>query len=1058
MTEVSFGEWLKRKRKALDLTREELAERAGYSAATIRKIEDEERHPSTQVVERLAEVFDIPQDERDAFLRFARGDSRVAPSGNVEEAPWHVSPAREQESNPRAHLVTFLFTDIENSAKLWEQAREKMKIALQRHHDILNAAITSNGGEVFQIVGDAFCAAFPTVPGAISAAVKAQQELYQESWDLPFPIRVRMGIHTGEADRTATGDYASNPTLNRVARILNAAHGGQVLLSLGTTDLVKDWLPAQLGLRDMGEHYLKNLIHPEHLFQLIVDGLPSDFPPLNTLTRHHNLPVQLTSFVGREQEIALVHEYLSNDDIRLVTLMGPPGIGKTRLSIEAARAALPDFPDGAFFVALASLTEATLIAPTVAQSLGYVSTKNISTSNQLKEGIGNRQMLLVLDNCEHLIEDVAALVSDLLFACPQLTILATSRESLRIPGEWLYPVPAFGVPERSPSMDTAFNFPALQLFAERARAVRPEFLLSNENVATISALCAHLDGLPLAIELIAARVRLMSPQALLDRLSDQFILSMDGMRAASERQRTLNNAIGWSYNLLSAEEQKLFAYLSVFSGGFTLESAEAMFSLNITARPVSDFVALLVDKSLIQRFPNEDGEPRYSMLVTIREYARERLREMGEEREIRDLHLAYFLNLAERADREVHGPAQVAWMDRLDLELDNFRAALDWCLSNRQTESLLRLFAALGWTWLVRWSFSESRSWLDKIRALPDFTDYPATYARILNTSVHQEWMAANYGEARSLVEESRAIWLGLDTAGKGGLAAALYLLGMIAMQKGDYDEAVSYFEQSFELYQKCGDKWGMAFAKFLLGNIASQRGEDDSTLVWLKQSLDLFHELGDPWGMARSSQFLGQLFLEQGNYENARLYFDQHLRLDEGLHFKPGIVVALYNLGHLYRYQRDYDQAEQYYKKSLALSHEYGLKSIETSNNVYNLGMLALHRKKYPLAVQYFTDYFNVAPISVEKITAADLLIATAAIAAGINQPGRAAKLYGAAQALFETTDYRTLPFDQAEFDHHIQIAREQLGEERFEVLATEGRLMTMEQAIAYALEESAS
>ena len=284
---------------------------------------------------------------------------------------------REQSdpSNSKIYLATFLFTDIEGSAKLWESAPEQMKVALQRHHSILQDAISSNNGTVFQIIGDAFCSAFPTVLSSLSAAVAAQKELHQEQWDLPFPIRVRMGIHTGEAEQTANDEYASNPTLNRVARILNAAHGCQILLSLATKDLVKDSMPANTELRDMGEHYLKNLIYPEHLFQLNIAGLPSEFPPLNTLTHRHNLPVQVTSFIAREPEIALVHEYLSKDDIRLVTLIGPPGIGKTRLSIEAARASLHDFPDGVFFVALAPLDDPNLIATAIAQRVGLCRNK-----------------------------------------------------------------------------------------------------------------------------------------------------------------------------------------------------------------------------------------------------------------------------------------------------------------------------------------------------------------------------------------------------------------------------------------------------------------------------------------------------------------------------------------------------------------------------------------------------------------------------------------------------------------------------------------------------------
>ncbi|HMD80252.1 MAG TPA: helix-turn-helix domain-containing protein, partial [Anaerolineales bacterium] len=463
----SFGNWLKTRRKASDLTQSELADQVGCSAAAIRKFEAEERRPSAQIVERLAEIFEIPRDEQSAFLRFARGDVQSAPAKTKQDFPWQSSAT---------------------------------------------------------------------------------------------PART-------------------------------------------------------------------------------------------------NLPATVTSLIGREKEIADVRDYLSRDDIRLVTLIGPPGIGKTRLSIESARSLLPNFPDGVFFVALALLDDPALIPQTVAQSLGYVGTRNISIIDQLKEGMGEKQILLVLDNCEHLIEDVASFASFLLSVCHRVKLLATSRESFRIAGEWQYPVPTFDFPGETSSIDTesASSFPALILFAERARAVRPDFALNSENIQTVSAICSYLDGLPLAIELMAARMRFMTPQAVLEHLNNQFVLTVDGVRASSTRQKTLNDAIAWSYNLLSNEEQNLFAYLSVFSGGFTLDMAETIFSRTVTGKSVSDLITSLLDKSLLQLVFDEGSQPRYTMLVTIQEYARERFRDVGEETKVRNQHLAYFLNLTTNADKELRG-------------------------------------------------------------------------------------------------------------------------------------------------------------------------------------------------------------------------------------------------------------------------------------------------------------------------------------------------------------------------------------------------------------------
>ena len=976
--EVSFGEWLKRRRNALGLTQEQFALQISCSTSALRKIEAEERRPSMQMIERIAEILNIPPDERTRFLRYARGDLRYALGESTGEAPWRTSHPNEQNrpSNLKIFLATFLFTDIEGSVKLWENVPEKMKVALQRHHEVLQDAISASGGTVFQIVGDAFCAAFPTVLAAVSAAVTAQQKLHQEKWDLPFPIRVRMGIHTGEAERTSNDSYVSNPTLNRVARVLSAAHGGQVLLSLATKDLVKDSLPGHTKLRDMGEHYLKNMNHPEHLFQLVIEGLPADFPPLNTLTRHHNLPVQLTSFIAREREIALVHEYLSNDDIRLVTLIGPPGIGKTRLGIEAARAALLDFPDGTFFVALAPVNEATLIAPTVAQSLGYVGAKNISTSDQLREGIGNKQMLLIMDNCEHLIEEISSLASDLLSACPRLKILATSRESLRIPGEWLYPVPAFDIPENGSSidMDTASKFPALMLFAERARTVQPDFLLNAENIATISSICAHLDGLPLVIELIAARIRLMSPQSLLERLTGQFVLTADGMRVASERQRTLNNAIRWSYNLLPPEEQKLFAYLSVFSGGFTLEAVEAMFPRKVMEKPLPNLIALLLDKSLLKLAPDlkESSDARYTMLVTIQEYARERLQDMGEEAEIRNLHMAYFLDLAEKGDREIRGPNQIDWLHRLSLMRDNLRVALDWAIETGQTPRALQMARKLHWFFFVRGDHNEGRQWLGRVLALPDAPLYPEAYAEALTQIAHHTWLQTGPKEARPLVEQALSVARARDD--KWNTARALSILGLVLNIEKNFDLAQTLIEESKLLFQDVDDDWGYAHAIMALALGPKMQDDRGTALALHEQALTLFRELGDRYFQSAALRLIGHLQVNQGNWLLAQTAMREALTIAQQLDSKYEIGACLWSLGY----------------------------AAQPAGNLV-----------------------------------------------------RAVRLYGAAKNLLDSVGAWSKENASA-FENDIAPCRAALNEREFDTAMEQGRAMTMEQAIAYALEKS--
>lgn len=736
LSELSFGEWLKRQRKAAGLTQENLAQQISCSTITLRKIEAEARRPSEQIVERLAEVFNIPTSERTAFLRFARGRLDSAQPAIVLKIPWHPSA-----------------------------------------------------------------------------------------------------------------------------------------------------------------------------------------PKTNT-----NLPAAFTSLIGREKEIADLREYLQKPDLRLVTLVGPPGIGKTRLSVEAARASLADFPEGVTFIALAAINNPSLIVPTIAQALEYVGAKDLSTSDTLASHIGEKRMLLVLDNCEHIIDELAQLASELLLACPRLTILATSRESLRIPGEWIYPVPTLNLPPKNAliSVEWAAQFPALTLFAERARAVRHDFKLTPENISAVAEICARLDGLPLAIELIAARIRSMSPRVLLERMTGQFILSADGMRALSARQKTLKNAIGWSYNFLSSEEKKTFAALSVFSGGFTLEMAEALLSLCATDKPPSDLVNSLADKSLLQRTIDENGQTRYAMLETIQQFAADRLRQSGDEVTVCEAHLAYFLALAEQGDKEMRGPRQAEWADRIQNELNNMRVALEWAVANGKTEIALRLIYALGWPWEIRGHYLEAHTWLERIRALPDVKVYPLLLSGVLNHIGRYELVQRRALQARVLLEESCALASGLGAEGEQRLADALNWLGLLEL---DFDQKASskYFTRSRELYAKWGNNWGIALSTFHLG-ILERQGNADASYSYFEQSLAMFRQFEDLFFISRVSNNFGYLYLQQRNFENAQDLFEQSLSIDTGLQFWYGIADALHALGNLYFQQGNQEAADCYYQESRAIQHEHAL------------------------------------------------------------------------------------------------------------------------------------
>ena len=474
-------------------------------------------------------------------------------------------------ASPPTGTLTFLFTDIEGSTKLWEDNVPAMQAALARHDELLRLAIEERGGYVFKTVGDAFCCAFPTALDALEAALEIQRRLLSSEWEERGVLRVRMALHTGAAEER-DGDYFG-PPVNRVARLLSAAHGSQVLLSLPAQELVRDRLPAGSSLRDLGEHRLKDLFRPERVYQLTAPGLPSEFPPLRTLDAYrNNLPLQPTPLVGREKEVAEVCERLSRPEVRLLTLTGVGGTGKTRLGLQAAAELTEEFEDGVFFVSLAAISDPELVIPAVAGTLGVKEAGGQPLLENLEYYLGEKRILLMADNFEQVLE-AAPMVSEMLSGAPNLKVLATSRIPLRLYGEHEYPVPPLALPdpERLPSVERLTQYEAVRLFVERAQAARPDFCVTNDSAPAVAEICHRLDGLPLAIELAAARIKVLSPQKMLGRLGNRLKLLTGGARDRPERQQTLRSTIEWSYGLLEGGEKVLFARLSVFAGGRTLE-------------------------------------------------------------------------------------------------------------------------------------------------------------------------------------------------------------------------------------------------------------------------------------------------------------------------------------------------------------------------------------------------------------------------------------------------------------------------------------------------------
>jgi predicted ATPase/class 3 adenylate cyclase len=602
-----------------------------------------------------------------------------------------------------SQTLTFLFTDIEGSTRLWEQHRQPMKEALERHDAILRDSVESSNGQVVKATGDGLMAVFASSVDGLSACLKAQHDLAREPWGLTGPLRVRMALHVGEA-AVRNGDYYG-PTLNRAARIMSAGHGGQVLLSAAAAALVTDDLPNGATLRDLGEHQLKDLGRAERVFQLVYPGLPVSFPPLATVFRRPSeLPEQPSVFVGRDTELKEIGERLKDESIRLLTLTGPGGIGKTRLALRAAADEIDRFEDGVLFVDLSTVRDSASVLATVARAIGLTETRDESLLQDLSERLREQYVLLLLDNFEQ-VTAAAPAAAQLLRDCPRLKLLVTSREALHVSGEHLLEVPPLSLPTTvrgQASPEQLVRYEAIQLFVRRAQAIRPDFRLTDDNANAVVEICLRLDGLPLAIELATARINLFSPEGLRDRLGSRLQLLRSGARDLPARQQTLRATIEWSYQLLEPGEQRLFELLSIFSG-ISFDAVEAVGDsvdgLRKTGLDTLDGLASLVDKSLIRQTDMGAGESRLVMLETIREYAAERLNELPEfSAAARRAHAVYFADFARRQWEHVTGDRRDAALAAMAAEIENLRVAWGYWVDEGDLDQLNKLVDSL---WLL---------------------------------------------------------------------------------------------------------------------------------------------------------------------------------------------------------------------------------------------------------------------------------------------------------------------------------------------------------------------
>jgi predicted ATPase/class 3 adenylate cyclase len=802
--------------------------------------------------------------------------------------------------------VTFLFTDIEGSTRLLQELGNRYAAVLDEHATIVGRAIAEGGGVEVSTEGDSFFAAFRSPVGAVRATVAAQRGLAGHDWSHGTPVRVRMGLHTGEG--VLRGDTYVGIDVNRAARIADAAHGGEVIVSDATRGLVERALPEGTSLRDLGDHRLKDIDQPERLHDLVIDDLPADFPPPRTMdARPNNLPAQLTSFVGREQEIAEVKRLL--DRTRLLTLTGAGGSGKTRLALEVAAANLTEYKDGSFFVDLSALTDPALVPSAVAVALGVPETAGRSILDSVKDHLRDKELLLIVDNFEQVTEAGPA-IEELLNASPKLKIVVTSRVVLSLRGEQEYSVPPLEPPnpEHLPDVLTLGRFEAVRLFTERALAVRPGFLVTEENAPAVAEITARLDGLPLAIELAATRTKVLTPQQILPRLQKSLSILTSGPRTLPERQRTLRGAIAWSHDLLDPAERRLFARLSVFSGGWTLESAEAVSDPEGLGLDALDGLTSLLDQSLIRPAEATDRHPRFSMLETIREFGQEQLEMEGDLPLVRRRHAEHFLGLAVEAEPHLTAEDQGKWLDRCDREHPNIRAALRWTIETEEADRAQESAGALWRFWQQRGHLAEGRRWLTEILAMPSGQGRTPSRAKALTGAGGIAWWQNDREAARSFYEEALAIERELGEPAR--IAEALYNEAFVLGAADDLESAARLLDESLDLFRGVGDEPGVARALVMLVIRDAVAGDWDRVIDRIEEVVAIWRRVGDRLQLAFDLVWLAFAYGRVGRYEDAWSVALDALRLFREADNPTGLALAFLDLAFLAMWQGRHEDA----------------------------------------------------------------------------------------------------------------------------------------------------
>lgn len=856
--------------------------------------------------------------------------------------------------NPPSGNVTFLYTDIEGSTKLAQKYVDTYNQILAKHDTILREAIKSNNGFVFRTVGDGFCASFNNVKDAIKAAVDAQLGLLKAE-NGKFEVKVRIGIHTGAAEYQ-DNDYIGYMTLSRANRVMSAANGGQIIVSNDSYIASADKISSSITFRDLGERRLKDMIRPIRLFQIQAPELPDDFPPLKTLdARPNNLPVQLTSFIGRDKDIENAKLLLKEN--HLVTLVGTGGVGKTRLSLQLGADLIDEFDHGVWFIDLTLVRSEQLLMEKILSTLKIKEEQKISTEETLLNYLKPKQILLIFDNCEHLINIASRLIEVVLSNCPDLTILATSREALRCTGEQTYHVNALPIPEKNIHLTTKklTQYEAVKLFIERARSVHPSFKVNNDNAPALAEICSKLEGIPLAIELAAARTNILSLEKINERLNNRFQLLTGGKRTSLPKQQTLKALIDWSYDLLNECEKLLFMRLSIFRKGWTLEAAEGICSHgNLAGDEVLDLLSQLYDKSLIT-YSNDTG--RYDILESLRQYAESCLDHSGEKDLIKEKHQKYYVALASSYSNNKDQIAKLEQINLVEKDHYNFQIALYNFIEDGKYNDALHLAFLLARYLEVKGYYSEGLRWFNDILSHKEDLSLNER-ARALQWAGIFEWIKGDFSRANMLLGECLSIRRELDD--KRGIASTLHNLGLVALDMNDFSKAVEYHEKALEILENLGDKILLSDAHLNYASSLFKTGDLKKAEEILERCLKIYWEIKDRRGISMALTNLGSIAMYLSDYKKSLRLFDEALKIQKEIDYRGAMAMTLNNIGTITGFQGDLKKAEHVLEESVAIHREL-TDSSSLANALNNLGFVKFLSGKTEAALKLHRESLKI-------------------------------------------------------------------------------------------------